>query len=375
LKTRILKVRKTTQIHPAVLEACQVLSRGGLVGFPTETVYGLAASIDNREGLERLQRVKQRPAGKPFTLHIGDIRQLARYVPRLSFRQSHFLRKALPGPVTIIFPLDSAQMELIRRQLPLHQVAYLYHNNSIGIRLPDNEVARQMLSAMDTPVVASSANLSGSPSPTCPEEVLEQLDGNIEILLDGGPTKYAKDSTIIQLDSENMEIIRSGVFDAAALERMRAVNILFVCTGNTCRSPMAEGIYRSQLAKKLGCGIDQLTPKGYKVGSAGVMAFEGARATEEAVEACRAVGVDISGHQSRALTVELINQADYILVMQDYHRQAVLEIAPQAQGRVYLLAGVKEVADPIGASRDVYRRCAAQIAEGIAAQMEQGILA
>jgi len=375
VKTRVLKVRKDAKIAPAVQEACQVLSHGGLVAFPTETVYGLAASVDSRAGLEHLQQIKQRPANKPFTLHIGDIQQLARYAPKLSFSQRHFLRKAWPGPLTIIFQLDSTQMELIRHQLPLHQVTYLYHNSSIGIRLPDNEIARQMLIAIDAPVVASSANLSGSPSPTCPEEVIEQLDGKIEILLDAGPTKYAKDSTIIQLNNDDMKIIREGVLDAAALERMRSVNILFVCTGNTCRSPMAEGFYRSELAKKLGCRIDQLLQKGYKVSSAGVMAFEGARATEEAVEACRAAGVDISGHQSRSVTVESINQADYIFVMQDYHRQAVLEMAPQAQGRVFLLAGEKGIADPIGASRDVYHRCAAQIAQCIGEQMDKGILA
>ena len=373
MTTKVIRITQPSEIAPAAAQAAEVLRKGGLVGFPTETVYGLAANADLPESLTRLHQVKQRPKDQPSTLHIGERRQLDRYVPHLSPLDKQFLRKAWPGPLTVIFSLSPAQQKQLQDTLPQHQWQALYCHAAIGARLPDQPVAQQMLSGVNSPVVAPSANRAGQAPPNCGPDVLAQLDGQIDLLLDAGPTRYAKSSTIIRLRDDNMEIIRPGVLDEAALKRMRSLTILFVCTGNSCRSPVAAGLCRKELAEKVGCSIDELPKKGYKVLSAGVLAFDGGPASDQAVQVSREAGVDISGHRVQRVTPELLGRADYVFVMDHSHLQEVTAASPNVQDRTMLLDGDREVADPIGAGIEVYRACAKQIASGLRERL-QGIV-
>ena len=371
MKTNRITISDLSKAESAIKKAAEVVLDGGLVAFPTETVYGLAARVDLAGTAERLAKLKERPVNKPFTVHIGRKGQLGRYVPWVSPLDRALLRRAWPGPLTAVFSFGPEQMEEIRQSWSEQEFNALYHEQSIGVRLPDHEVARGLLGAVDAPVVAPSANLAGARPPSCAEDVLEQLDGRIDLVLDAGSTRYSQASTVIRLQNGSMEMLRQGVLDAGAIERMRQVTIMFVCTGNTCRSPMAEGIGRQQLAARLGCSVDDLGRMGYKIVSTGAMAFAEARAAEEAVEACREMGVDISSHRARALTVELINGADYVFVMSRSHRRAVLRLVSGAESRTALLAGEREIADPVGRSVEVYRDCAAEIAAGVADSLEE----
>ena len=358
MKTKCLKPTTDDELTAAIDQARNVLNAGGLVAFPTETVYGLAAAAHLPAAIDRLAQLKQRPDDKPFTLHIPDQTELQRYVPGLSPINTRFLQKAWPGPVTVIFTLSPAQRLAVTANLPCDQIDQLYHNHSIGIRLPDNNVARRLLAAIPAPVVAPSANLAGAPPATAPADVLDQLDGQIDLLLDAGPTRYAKPSTIVKLDQHDLDIIRVGVLDAPTIGRMRAICILFVCTGNTCRSPMAQAICRHRLAQQLSCSVDQLPDRGYNIISAGVMACPGANASPEAQSACRELRVDIADHRAQPLTVDLIHRADFVFAMTESHRQAIVDLAPQAAARTTLLAQHGNIDDPIGMGMDQYRICA-----------------
>jgi L-threonylcarbamoyladenylate synthase len=374
MKTITIKTDPSSQIDSAIAQAMETLQQGGLVAFPTETVYGLAARADQPASLTRLAQLKQRPVDKPFTLHIGRKSVLDRFVPDLSLLDRQFLNKAWPGPLTVIFQLNQAQQDEVRKSLPDRLIASLYHNNSIGIRLPDHPVACKLLTSSNSPIVAPSANLAGAAPPTCPQDVLEQLNGQIELLLDSGPTRYAGSSTVVKIQGDSMEIVRAGVLDFAVLERMRRVTILCVCTGNTCRSPMAEGIFRFRLAEKLSCPIDQLSEKGYKVMSAGVMAFGGMGATPEAVQASQEMGIDISSHRARLLMADMVNEADFVFIMSSSHYKAVERLSGQAITRTALLAEDEEIDDPVGMSIEAYRQCARHIADGIDRQLEKGLV-
>lgn len=363
--TKVIKIDQPSQIAPAVAQAAEILRQGGLVGFPTETVYGLAANAGLPDSLARLHEVKHRPPDQPSTLHIGAKSQVDRYVPGLSLLDKEFLRKAWPGPLTVIFDLKPLAQKQLQEIIPSHQWQALYRDGTIGIRLPDQPVAQQLLSALDDPIVAPSANIANQPAPNCAEDVLQQLDGQIDLLLDAGPTRYAKSSTIIRLSDGDMEILRPGVLDEGTLTRMRSLTILFVCTGNSCRSPMAQGLCCKALAEKIDCPIDELSQKGYKVLSAGVMAFDGGPASAEAVQACREAGVDISQHRAQRLTQDLVSRADYVFVMDRSHGKGVTDTWPQAAERTQLLGGENDIADPIGGDLDVYRSCAQQIDRGV----------
>ena len=358
MNAKVINLNQLQNIESAVAEARGILRAGGLVAFPTETVYGLGANIDAPGTMERLCRVKNRPAGKPHTLHIGHKKTVDAYVPKLSLLDRQLLRKAWPGPVTVVFELNSEQQEIISNSMSAQRIGHLYHKHCIGIRLPDHPVAQKLLQQPDCVVVAPSANLSGEPAPTTAEQVFRQLGSSIELILDAGPTRYQKSSTVIKLSNQSMEILREGVLDKSMLQRMRSLNILFVCTGNSCRSPMAEGICKKLIADRVGCPEARLADYGYRIHSCGTMAFEGASASAEAVEACRELGIDISPHRVCPISTELLLQGDYIYVMDYSHSHAVCNLAPQAKARTSLLAGNTPIADPIGMSLAVYKQCA-----------------
>ena len=149
---------------------------------------------------------------------------------------------------------------------------------------------------------------------------------------------------------------------AAAPPRPPQTSILFVCTGNTCRSPLAEALFKKQLADRLGCPPEELPQRGFLVLSAGLAAMMGGGAAAEAVAVAREFGADLSGHASRPLSAELAAQADYLIVMTRGHLLALAAQFPQSGVRPLLLSpSGEDVADPIGCDEPVYRECARQV--------------
>jgi len=176
---------------PALLaEAAQILRGGGLVAFPTETVYGLGADATNPAAIERLNRVKGRSPDKPYSLHIHAPDQVGAFVPSVPPLAATLMARFWPGPLTIVLPGADGK--------------------TVGFRLPDHPIARAFLKACGVPVVAPSANRSGSPPPTDANEVLEALDGSVDCLLDGGPTRLGRESTVVEVRDGRVEIRREG---------------------------------------------------------------------------------------------------------------------------------------------------------------------
>jgi tRNA threonylcarbamoyl adenosine modification protein (Sua5/YciO/YrdC/YwlC family) len=358
MNTRVIQVRPGDDVAPAAREASGVLRAGGLVGFPTETVYGVAALATDAAALERLRELKDRPQ-RPFGVHLGSPADAGRYVRRIPPLASRLMAKGWPGPVTILLTAGGSLAEAGLQRRGLYEV--LCHQDVIGLRCPDSPVTARMLRETADPVVASSANRTGGPSPRSAQDVLGQLEGRIDLLLDQGPTRHGRDSTIVDFTADPWKVVRGGVLDARAVRDLVAVRILFVCTGNTCRSPIAAGLARSMLAKRLSCRPSELDDRGVEVLSAGVLAMEGGRASPDAVRAARELSADIARHRTRKLTNDMVERVDVVFCMTDRHVQEARLLAPGAAGKVRRLDEAADVADPVGATEEEYLRTARHI--------------
>ncbi len=357
MKTKVVKLDAGNLDLAKIKEAAGVINEGGLVVFPTETVYGIACRV-KRDSLARLDEVKGRAAEKHYTLHISDKEEIGKYVPFIGLKARKLIEQALPGPLTIVFELDERDLNFQREKLSGEVYGCLYKNDSIGIRCPANPVAKLLLRETKNAVVAPSANKSNQPPAVDAEQALGQLDGQVEILLDAGPCQYKSSSTVVKIGRKGPKVLRHGIYSRDQLERITEVNFLFVCTGNTCRSPMAEGIFRKYLAEKLECDIDALNTIGYKVSSAGIAGFAGSAVSANAVNACSAKGIDISFHRSKGLSQQSIKESDFIFVMECQHLDSVIALVPEAAGKSFLLNGNEEIPDPVGQSQEVYDFCA-----------------
>ena len=181
----------------ALAEAARMMRAGGLVAFPTETVYGLGADATNPKAIERLNQVKGRPPEKPYSLHIHAPEQMRPFVSDVPPLAATLIARFWPGPLTIVMPAKGG--------------------GTVGFRLPDHPIALALLKACDVPVAAPSANRSGSPPPTDANEVLAALDGAVDCLLDGGPTTLGRESTVVEVLEGRLEIRREGAIAKEAV--------------------------------------------------------------------------------------------------------------------------------------------------------------
>jgi len=367
-----------TDTRAIARQAGLVLDGGGLVVFPTETVYGIAASVASDKGYAQLRRFKDRNEDVPFTIHLPDPLAADRYVDTTSPKLSKVIRKMFPGPVTLIIEVtdEVIQSKLKSLNLPAEISKRLYFKNTVGLRCPDQPLAQQILAATAAPVVASSANRRGTPPPHDANEAADAVGDNAALLIDGGQCKYTKPSTIVRLTGgSNGElkatVERDGVYDERFVHKLMRWTMLVVCSGNTCRSPMTEMIAKQILAEQRGLAIDELEMTGLNVLSAGAFTAGGSPASPEAIEAMDKNGIDLSAHRSQPLSPQLIHEADVIYCMTKDHYHAIVSMSPLAADKTSMLDPQGDIEDPFGSNATSYQRCAELIRRRLVQRLKE----
>ncbi|MEO8496689.1 MAG: L-threonylcarbamoyladenylate synthase [Planctomycetota bacterium] len=354
----------------AIHRTVQALAEGKLVAVPTETVYGLACSALNERAVARLARLKQRDLEHPFALAIKSADDAQDYVPCLSPLAARLTRRCWPGPVTLV--LDSSHPDSLLGQLPRSVREVVIPNGSVGLRVPAHDALLSVLRLTAGPLVLTSANRAGEPDAVNAADVARMVGDDIDLILDDGQSKFGQPSSVVRVGHTQLDMLRAGVINVQVLKRLASHLIVFVCTGNTCRSPMAEALMRRRIADRLKCSSDELEDRNVMIMSAGISASAGGRASPESVQVMQDRGIDINLHESQPLGERLVRFADLILTMTRGHREAIVAQWPDAAPRTKLVCrDHADVSDPFGGPIDGYRRSADQIEAQLDAWIEE----
>jgi tRNA threonylcarbamoyl adenosine modification protein (Sua5/YciO/YrdC/YwlC family) len=330
-RPEVVRLAGDSSDEERLCRAARAIACGRLVAFPTDTVYGLGADSSRKEAVERLYEVKRRDRAKPFAVLVPSARAAREAAPVWPPLARKLARVHWPGALTIVA-------------------------GGRGFRVPDHAGARALASRTAGGLAATSANRSGGSEPRSAEEVVEALGADVDLVLDGGRTAGTP-SSVVRVEGESLEVLREGRLSAEELRDLARPRVLFVCRGNTCRSPTAAAAFAREIR---GRGRPEVEALSGGLDVAGGDAGQGA--SGEAAGVAAQVGLDLSGHAVRAVTPELLARADRVFVMERSQLETIVSLLPEEADHVELLdPRARDIEDPAGGGPAAQRRARDEI--------------
>ncbi len=358
--SQIVDLRTADDPRDVVHQVVQSLAEGRLVGLPTETGYVAAARPLDAVAVERLAELGRRLERPRLLLALKNSQESLDYVPSMGPLGRKLTRRFWPGPVTLLF--DESDASGLLGALPDGVGNVLRNADGLGLRVPAHELTWNILRLLTAPLVVTEESTAAAAIFASAGALAQAAGDDLAVVVDAGAPRHELPTSLVRVRNESWDVVREGVATRRTLNRLAGNMYLFICTGNTCRSPMAEGLFRKLLADRLKCSEDELVDRGYMVASAGVAAGPGSPPSPEGVEILAERGADISGHASQQVTPQLLSQADQIFTMTRSHRELLVREFPEVAPRVKLISrNGSDVIDPIGAGMEEYRHCADQI--------------
>lgn len=353
----VVELREVTDRRDVIHRAVQQLSSGDLVALPSEAGYVLAGAALVEAASRRFNSGSEAPA---LLLRAAD--EVEDFLPQLPKVGLRIARRCWPGPLVLRAPATATSGFVAA--LPESSRATVIANGQLSVRVSSHPVLSEVAKLSHGPLLIREIETSSK------DLTVGSWTEAALVVKDNVATESNSESrtSIVQIDSQGgWKAERIGATPESKLQVAACELILFCCTGNTCRSPMAESLCRHLLAERLKCSPQELTQRGFLIASAGLAADYGNPASHESVEVMKRRGLDLRSHTSQPLTDRLIEHADRCYTMTNSHRLAILDSHPELADRVQVLArDGQDISDPIGGTMDDYLACAASIEKHLA---------
>jgi len=344
--------------NPQVVQhAVEVLKKGGVVLYPTDTVYGLGVDVANEKAMKKIYQLKGRDISQPVSFMAHDVDQIEAYHGLLELELRHQLDILFPGKITALLE------NTFKKSLPVFSA--VREQKKVGWRIPDHPFCLDLSSSYGKPVSTTSANRSGHGNLADVKEILSQLNGKPDLVIDAGDVNKKSGSTIINFTKEPLMIVRQGEIKKETLQdllpdqsfrfKKSTFEIIFVCSGNVCRSPMAEGILKAMLTKTRFKNI-------IRVLSAGTLDLPPTPVHNWAEKVAAANEINIQSHISSPVSTKIMDRADMVVTMAVNHMRHIKKNYPEHAHKVIMLKEWKRgkqlsnpsIADPIGHKIDFF---------------------
>ncbi len=364
-KTEIYQIDPDNPEIQVLERTAEVIRAGGIVVYPTDTLYGFGVDARNQIAMNRLYDLKGRDDKKPVSLIVKNSNQAETIVGKLNDFEKKIFKILLPGKITLII-----------KKRTNNDLPKLQNFRKLGFRIPHNKVCKLLSEMSNSPITSTSVNISTKDNLSSMKEIKALFNNKVDIILSAGSLKTSKGSTVIDLVPPVPTIIRVGDVPIADVDRVlgypvhktykQKFRVTFVCSGNICRSPMAQGILSKNIARSKYKNL-------IEIGSAGTLLINDSKPTIETLDVSHDAGINLTGHLSRGLNEELIRNSNLVICLALNHLHYIQEKFPEYRSRTILLKqmGIQKqlsnpsIADPIGRPLAYYERIFKQISDEV----------